>query len=363
MAEPVSWLAALGGWLVTRYDLAVRVMRDPVTFTVDDPRFSTSRVVGPSMLSLDGVDHARHREPFAHPFRPARVRDRFTGFVEAEADRLISAIQPAGSADLRREFAGPLAVAVVAEALGLRDVNADKVLSWYAAIVAAVSEVTAGGPVTSASADAFGQLRAAVARTIGNTDKPSLLAEAARAPEGLREDEVASNAAVLMFGGIDTTEGMIVNAVRHLLVDPEAVALVRADADLLQNAIEESIRLEPAAAVVDRYATRDIELGGARIRRGDLVVVSIAGANRDPAVFTDPDRFDIRRANAGQNLAFAQGPHFCLGAHLARTETAVAVGQLLDRLPGLRLDPDRPNAPRGLVFRKPPALFVRWTLR
>jgi cytochrome P450 len=362
-AEPVSWLAALGGWLVTRYDLAVRVMRDPITFTVDDPRFSTSRVVGPSMLSLDGIDHARHREPFAHPFRPARVRDRFTGFIEAEADRLISAIQPAGSADLRREFAGPLAVAVVAEALGLRDVNADKVLSWYAAIVAAVSEVTAGGPVTAASVDAFGQLRVAVARTIGRTDKQSLLAEAARAPEGLREDEVASNAAVLMFGGIDTTEGMIVNTVRHLLVDPEAVALVRGDADLLQNAIEESIRLEPAAAVVDRYATRDIELGGARIRRGDLVVASIAGANRDPAVFTDPDRFDIRRGNAGQNLAFAQGPHFCLGAHLARTETAVAVGQLLDRLPGLRLDPDRPNAPRGLVFRKPPALFARWTLR
>jgi cytochrome P450 len=359
-AEPVSWLAALNGWLVTRYDLAVRVMRDPTRFTVDDPRFSTSRVVGPSMLSLDGIDHAHHREPFAHPFRPARVRDRFTGFVEAETDRLISAIQPAGGADIRREFAGPLAVAVVTEALGLRGVNTDTVLSWYAAIVAAVSELTAGRPVPAAGADASGQLRAAVKRTIGHTDEPSLLAEAARAPEGLGEDEVVSNAAVLMFGGIDTTEGMIVNAVRHLLVDPETVALVRGDADLLPDAIEESIRLEPAAAVVDRYATRDVELGGARIRRGDLVTVSIAGANRDPAVFTDPDRFDIRRANAGLNLAFAQGPHFCLGAHLARTETTVAVGRLLDRLPGLRLDPDRPNAPRGLVFRKPPALFVRW---
>jgi cytochrome P450 len=356
--EPVSWLAALNGWLVTRYDLAVRVMRDPETFTVDDPRFSTARVVGPSMLSLDGAHHARHREPFAHPFRPALVRHRFSAFVAAETDRLISAIQPAGGADLRREFAGPLAVAVVAEALGLRDVNADTVLTWYAAIVAAVSEVTAGRPVTAISVDAVGQLRAAVARNIGRTDEPSLLAEVAR--EGLREDEVASNAAVLMFGGIDTTEGMILNAVRHLLVDPEAVALIRNDADRLPNAIEESIRLEPAAAVVDRYATRDVEFGDAHIRRGDLVTVSIAGANRDPAVFIDPHRFDIRRTNAGVNLAFAQGPHFCLGAHLARTETTIAVSQLLDRLPGLRLDPDRPNAPRGLVFRKPPALFVRW---
>src|SRR5262245_10040142 len=90
-AEPVSWLAVRGGWLVTRYDFAVRVMRDPITFTVDDPRFSTSRVVGPSMLSLDGADHARHREPFAHSFRSAQVRDQFTGLVQAETDRLISA--------------------------------------------------------------------------------------------------------------------------------------------------------------------------------------------------------------------------------------------------------------------------------
>jgi cytochrome P450 len=360
--EPVSWLAALGGWLVTRYDLAVQVMRDPTTFTVDDPRFSTSRVVGPSMLSLDGANHSRHREPFAHPFRPARVRDRFAAFVEAESDRLISAFQEDGGAELRRQFAGPLAVGVMTEALGVRDVDADTVLSWYGAIVAAVSEVTAGRPVTAAGADAFGHLREALLRTIIRIDESSLLSEAAHTPEALGQEEIVSNAAVLMFGGIDTTEGMILNAVRHVLGDPEALELVRGDADLLQSAIEESTRLEPAAAVVDRYATRDVELGGARIRRGDLVTVSIAGANRDPTVFTEPDRFDIRRENARLNLAFAQGPHFCLGAHLARIETAIAIRRLLGRLPGLRLARDHRNAPRGLVFRKPPALYVRWTV-
>jgi cytochrome P450 len=163
-----------------------------------------------------------------------------------------------------------------------------------------------------------------------------------------------------MFGGIDTTEGMILNAARHLLGDPGTRTLVRDDPNLLPNAIEESIRLEPAVAIVDRYATRDVELEGARIRRGDLVSVSIPGANRDPVVFSDPDRFDVRRGNARLNLAFAQGPHFCLGAQLARAETTIAVRRLLDRLPGLRLDPDHPNAPRGLVFRKPPTLHVRW---
>src|SRR4051812_5609220 len=221
-AEPVSWIAVLGGWLVSGYDLAVRVMRDDTTFTVDDARFSTSRVVGPSMLSLDGADHTRHREPFAHPFRPACVRDRFAAFIESETDRLISVFQADGVADLRRQFAGPLAVGVMAEALGLRDIDAEKVLSWYAAIVTAVSEVTAGQPVSAAGAESFGQLRNAVLRT-SEADGASLLSEAARTRETLGREEVVSNAAVLLFGGIDTTEGMIVNALRHVLGDPEVL--------------------------------------------------------------------------------------------------------------------------------------------
>lgn len=163
-----------------------------------------------------------------------------------------------------------------------------------------------------------------------------------------------------MFGGIDTTEGMILNAIHHLLVAHETPATVCGDADQLANAIEESIRLEPAAALVDRYTTGDVVLDGVQLRRGDRVSVSIAGANRDPAVFAGPDRFHIDRENAHLSLAFAQGPHFCPGAHLARTETRIAVQRLFERLPGLRLDQRRPATPRGVVFRKPAALHVRW---
>ena len=367
---PVAWVPVLGAWLVTGYDLAVAVLRDARTFTVDDPRFSTAQVVGPSMLSLDGASHARHRGPFNRPFRHDEVYARLAAFTRAETGRLVSAIEPHGDAELRRAVAGPLAVAVMAEVLGLGQADPGTILAWYDGIVAAVQAEgaaagrgDAGGGATgvaTAGTTAFGELAASLREVIAGGG--SLLAEVtgpmAEAP--LAEEEAISNAAVLMFGGIETTEGMIANALLHLLSSPAQLALVLADPALVPVAVEESLRLEPAAAVVDRYATADTRLGDAGIRAGDQVTVSITGANRDPAVFADPDAFDVRRANAGRHLAFAHGPHFCLGAHLARLEAQVAVGTLLARLPRLRLDPGYPSAPRGLVFRKPPALRVRW---
>ncbi len=396
--EPVSWLPALDGWLVTRRDLALQVMRDAATFTVDDPRFSTARVVGPSMLSLDGTEHARHRAPFSPGFSRGAVDASLGAFAESQAEALVDHVRPAGAADLRRTLAGPLAVAVVARALGLDDADPATVLSWYLGIVGAVSALTgqpdrrppdigtAGAAATApssttehsgavrAGAEAFAALSTSLRSALAGHHE-SLLAQAAastastggvtghgrsRAAGGaLTGDEVISNAAVLMFGGIETTEGMIANTLVHLLTHPDQLALVRQDLSLVRGAVEESLRLEPAAAFVDRYATTGTRLGGADVRRGDLVSVSLAGAGRDPAVFTDPDSFDVQRPNVHQHLAFAHGPHFCLGAHLARLEAIAAVRAALT-LPGLRLAPGAPCEPRGLVFRKPPELRVRW---
>ena len=150
-SAPASWVPVLGAWLVTGYDLAVAVLRDARTFTVDDPRFSTAKVVGPSMLSLDGAAHVRHRGPFNRAFRHDEVHARLASFVRAETGRLVSAIEPRGAAELRRAVAGPLAVSVMAQVLGLgRKDQADpaRVLAWYDGIVAAVQAeaATAQGP-------------------------------------------------------------------------------------------------------------------------------------------------------------------------------------------------------------------------
>src|SRR4051794_33454646 len=145
--EPVSWLPALDGWLVTRRDLALDVMRDAETFTVDAPRFPPGQVVGPSMLTLAGDEHRRHRDPFAGPFRLDAIHARFDALVAEETERLIDAMEPAGSAELRRALAGPLAVAMVTPALGFDDADTGAVLGWYDRIVTARTQITARGPL------------------------------------------------------------------------------------------------------------------------------------------------------------------------------------------------------------------------
>ena len=345
-AAPVAWIPVLDGWLVTRRELVLEAMRDADAFTVHDPRFTTARVVGESMLSLDGPEHARHRAPFVAPLRRGAVRERLAAAVAEEAEGLLDGLAPAGAGELRRGYAGPLAAAVVTRALGLRHAAVEAALGWYDAIVEAVTDLTAGRPAPPAAAEAVAALGEAVR------------ASAPELGEGLTPAELTSNAAVLLFGGIETTEGMIANALLHLLTHPHALAAVRADTARLPAAVEESLRLEPAAAVIDRYATRDTELGGTRITAGELVRLSITAANRDPATFQNPDRFDLDRPNVGRHLAFAGGPHVCVGMHLARLEAHTALAAVLERLPGLRLA--GPAEVRGLVFRQPPSLDVRW---
>lgn len=353
---PVVWVDAVGGWLVTARLEAVEVLRDPETFTVDDPRFSTARVVGPSMLSTDGAEHRRHRTPWVPTFRPREVAARLESSVRAEADRLVAALKrdadaverDADAVDVRTRLAGPLAASTMATSLGLDggdEAVVGRLLGWYREIVASVDGIGAGREPTAAGAAAVDALGDA------------LRGELPRSDGTLSAEELVSNAAVIMFGGIETTEGAILNALWFLLSDEDARAAVVADSDLVAAVVEESMRLEPAAAVVDRYATRDVALAGAEIGRGDLVVVSLAGANRDPAEFPGPDRFDVRRPNVRRHLTFAAGPHVCIGMDLARLEARAAVGALLRAWPDVRLHTAAPS-PSGLVFRKPAALPV-----
>jgi len=352
--SPVCRVPELAAWLVVGRDAAVEIMRDSATFTVEDPRFSTGRVVGPSMLSTDGPTHARHRDAFAAAFRPALTRQRLGDVVAAIADRRVGDVGSAATVDLRRVVAQPVAAEVAVEALGLVDTAPGDVLRWYADIVAAVAALTVDLDAIADDSLMDG-VRWAVERTVAVAD--TALAEA-RVAADLTDAEFASNVAIVLFGALETSESMLANLMRDLTVDPSLHARLEADPAMRDRAIDESLRLEPGASFLDRYVVEDSERFGVPFAAGDHVIVSLAGANRDPAAHRRPDEFLLERDGEPPHLTFATGPHVCLGAHLARMEARAVLDAWLAS--DIRVVPAAHgfDGPTGFVFRKPDRLRV-----
>ena len=188
----------------------------------------------------------------------------------------------------------------------------------------------------------------------------ALLGHLAHAAPSSRLDdaEILANTLIVLFGGIETTEAAILNAMWALLTHAESCAEALEDDRALVASIEESLRWEPAVQTCTRYAVRDVRVRNVSIREGEVVQCMIGGANRDPEHFDNPDRFDIRRPNAGDHVSFGFGRHYCLGAALARVEARLAIRRLYSRWPQIRLDAARDSSPRGHEFRKPPVLWV-----
>lgn len=353
---PIVWVPVLDAWIVTDRSTAIAVMRDPERFTVNDPRFSTGQVLGPSMLSTDGDEHRRHRGPFVDWFASRSELAALTDWMNVEAVRLVETIKGDGHGELRTAIAAPLAANTLARLLGLDPPGAEQLLIWYREIVAAVQAITAGEPVSDAATHAYGELRDAILVATDAGRAASLTA----AQQMLGDDDLAANAAVILFGGIETSEGATANAFWHLLTSPELHAAVMGDPDLVPAFVEESLRLEPAATNVDRYATTDVTIGDTTIPAGSYVIVSLAAANRDPRAFPEPDTIRLDRPNPRQHTTFALGPHACLGIHIARAQTIAAVDAVIRGLPDLALGRDAVG-PRGLVFRKPIAVTAAWS--
>jgi cytochrome P450 len=169
---------------------------------------------------------------------------------------------------------------------------------------------------------------------------------------------VAAQLRVIMFGAIETIQGSVMNTLLLLLRNPAALALVRADPDLIGDAVDEALRLIPPVAFIERWTRADAEIGGVAIGAGEFIGVSVIAANRDPVVFEHPLDFDVRRPNPRHALSFSFGEHHCLGAPLARIETTAAVRRLLSALTGLELA--EVEEPAGFAFRRPQQLRLTW---
>lgn len=361
--EPVTWLPALGGWLVTGHAPAREALSARTATTVEAEQNLVRHSLGTMMLTVDGEEQKRMRKPLEAPFRVQTVADRFAPAIRDLVDELLDRMvaEPSGEAELGRAFAAPYAVRMAGRALGLALHDVDRIDGFYAAFAGAM--VYDGDPEPQRRADAARAeldelLHAELARSRRHPGD-SLTSALAHDSQGLTDDEVVAQLRVVMFGAIETIQASVMSTLLLLLQHPDQCAEVVADPGLLDAAGEEARRVIPPVAFVERWTRQPVTLGGVEIPSAEFVGVSVVGANRDPAVFDDPLAFRVRRPNAQRSLSFSYGPHACLGLHLARLQTSLAVGGILARLPGLSLASFDP--PEGFAFRRPATLTVRWS--
>jgi cytochrome P450 len=360
-AEPVAWVPALGGWLVTSHALGREVLGRRKDFTVWAEPNLVRASLGVMMLTSDGDEHDRQRLPFDEPFRMRAVRERFEAPVSNRVDALVAGLLPRGECELAGDFAAPFAIGVAGDILGLSLDDVPRIRGFYDAFAGAMTYD--GDPEPQRRADdaraAFNEiLLGELARVRRAADGSITSAVANDAGLELSDDEIVAQLRVILFGAIETVESMVLNSVLMLLSHPDELAAVRSQPDLLPNAIEEALRLIPPVAFIERWTPAPTTLGDVLLERGEFLGVSTLACNRDPDVFPDPLRYDVHRENARHQLAFSFGLHYCLGVNMARLQGGIAVRALLERLPGLGLV-TAPH-PHGFAFRKPAELHLRW---
>jgi cytochrome P450 len=331
-------------WMVARYDDVLAALSDPRLS--NDPHHAAALsevlrgdLLSRSMIGTDPPGHTRLRRLVSKAFTARRVEG-LRPRVQEITDALLDRITPRGAAELIGEFALPLPVTVIGELLGVPEVDRDRFRSWTDEMLDRPFDPRSDmARVTAARERMHGYLADLVAakRAHPADDLLTDLVEATDEGERLDGQELLAMIFLLLIAGYVTTVSLIGNGTLALLRHPDQLDRLRADPSLVPEAVEELLRFDgPVNPGLTRYALEDLEIGGVRIPRGDIVLLAIAAADRDPDRFTAPDRLDVGDADPG-HLAFGHGVHYCLGAPLARLEGQVAFATLLERLPDLAL--------------------------
>jgi cytochrome P450 len=353
----VDTAADIDAVTVLGYDEASTVLNDPETFSSTIYEDIMGPVMGHSMLEMDGAEHNLHRALVSQAFRRKVLARWETELVETVVDELIDGFADRGRADLVRELTFAFPVQVIARILGLprEDYPAFQRLSIE--MLSVMVNWDRGIAASQTLRDYFSRLLDE-RRQNPSDDLISDLAVAEIDGERLTDDEIFAFLRLILPAGVETTYRSSGNLFYALLHHPDQLEAVRNDRTLVHTAIEEGLRWEPPIIFVVRKATRDTELGGVRIPKGAGVNICVGAANRDPRRYAEPGRFDVFRPSR-LHVTFGHGVHICLGMHLARMETRVAVNRVFDRLPNLRLDPAAdPPYIQGVAMRSPNALPV-----
>lgn len=365
------------GWVLTRYDDVAAILRDPRASArrplPDEPIPAQLRPLAREvreirhlqsswLLCTDPPRHTRLRALVQAAFTP-RVVDAMRRRVQQVVDELLGAVQSAGRMDVIADLAYPLPATIIADLLGVPPADRDAFKGWSDAIAAGFTVTVAA---TREAYDGQVALTAYMRRLIDRRraePADDLLGAVIRAEAdgtALSEEELLATCAMLLFAGHETTTHLIGNGVLALLRHPEQLERLRAEPALIGRAVEELLRYDGPAQVTFRRAAADVDIGGTRVEPGDHLYLLLGAANRDPDQFPHPDELDLGRQD-NRHLGFAHGPHYCLGAALARLEAQAAVGTLLDRFRGLRLATEKPAWRRNHVLRGLTALPVQFS--
>jgi len=336
--------------LVARYADVIAVLRDYETFSSERPEIPGRELTdpfrgAPTIETADPPVHTRLRRLAAKAFTPSRISG-MEPRIRAIAAELLSHTVPGGEFEAITTFADPLPVRVIAEMLGVPDERQAQFKQWSDAIIASIA-VVPGSPPPPGSVEASDALREFFTeeiyrrrRTPGD-DLISVLVGAHDEREALNAEELLAFVILLMIAGNETTTNLIGNGLLALGRNPDQLARLRREPQLMASAVEEMIRYDSPVHSTVRVARKDTNIGGTEVAARSIVMVLLSAANHDPLQFPEPDRFDVaRQPNA--HVGFGEGIHFCIGAPLSRLEASIAFEMVLERFPNLRLSSPEP---------------------
>ena len=341
------------------YDAVHAILGDGEAFSSAGYGEVMGLVMGRSILEMDEPEHRTYRSILQQAFTRTEMERWQTELVEPLVSRMVDEFASAGQADLVRELFFPFPVRVIAALLGLPEED----LPEFHRLAVELIGVTVNWDRAIESSEKLRQYFAGIVaerRRNPADDMISVLVQAEQDGQHLDDEEIYAFLRLLLPAGAETTYRSSSNLLYGLLTHPDQFEELLADRSLMPRAIEEGIRWEPPLLIIIRSATRDVDVCGVMIPEGASVVCNLGSANHDETRWPDPEAFDIFRERR-PHIGFAHGPHMCLGMHLARMETQVALSMLFDRLPNLRLDPDiDDHYISGEIFRAPPRLDVVW---
>lgn len=363
--ESISWVPALNMWYVVGYDDVRAALLDTTRMTTVSAQSTIFDTFGAQILTTEGAAHDRYRQATRHPFAPGFIRSHLEAAIRVAATALVEDFEQHGQADLRAAFASRLPIQVILLVCGLPASAEPQMRRWYDSFEAALANFTGDANIREAARRSVGEFHTlldAAIDSVKEADERSLLACLVRAPvsERLSNDEIKRNLSIIFFGGISTVEALLLNSLWALFEHAGALERVQRELTLLPQVIEETMRWLSPVQSATRHVAEAFEWHGIQFSPDDTVNCMLGAANRDPSVFTDPDRFDLDRTNSRRHLGFATGTHACLGSHLAKAEVRIGLEALLGRLHNVRLERSLTKAPTGYEFRQPRKLTVSW---